>query len=198
VDQSRDRRGNRVRPRRLRLVVHQLALGSHLREHPREGVLPAARSHHRLGSWRHLLGRIEGDIHRVRDHGRPRRVLHLTRYEGVREAAEDLLLRWGARSPHRLRPASLPLEGGLRERVQLGSGRHVRREGGRIRGDAEGGELRRGEQSRQPRVRHHGDPHPDDRLLQSLVELGGRRSTARFAGLPTSARTSTRWQGHSW
>ena len=44
-----------------------------LREHPREGVLPAARRDPRLERLRDVLERAERDLHCVGDHGGPRR-----------------------------------------------------------------------------------------------------------------------------
>ena len=128
LGEPRDRRRHRLRARRLRLVVHQLALGAHLREHPREGVLPAALGDHRLGSRRHLLGRVEGRVHVVGDHGVPGGRLHLDRHAAVREAPEVLLLRRRARPADRLRAPDLPLEGCVHLRVQPSRAEHVQRD----------------------------------------------------------------------
>src|SRR6185437_15009155 len=92
LGEPRDRRRHRLCPRGLRLVVHQLALGADLREHPEQGVLPAARRSARLERLRELLGRAEGRVLGLGHHCRARRDLHLARHARVREVAEDLLL----------------------------------------------------------------------------------------------------------
>ena len=87
---------------------------------------------------RDLLRRAQGHLHGLRDHGSPGGVLHLARHARLRAATEDLLLRRPARPGHRLRPAALPLEGRVHQRVQLGRAGPVRSERRRVREDDRG------------------------------------------------------------
>ena len=112
LDRPHAGRRDRLRPRRVRMVVHPLALGPHLREHPqRRGDRPAG-GDRRMGRRRDVLLRGQGAVLGIDPHRSAGLGVHRARNQDLRPDPEDLLLRrTGARLL--VRPPARQLEDGL-------------------------------------------------------------------------------------
>ncbi len=175
LDQPHSRRRDRLRARGLRLVVHPLALGPDLRQHPQRRGDRAAGLDHRLGRRSHLLLRGQGPVLGLGHYRDPRLDPRRGRGPDLRSGPEDLLLRRTDRARLHVRPAA----GQLEDRLHLGAQQRGSRRAGRerrpLRRNPEGGccgheHVR---QCRHPRPAQRDLPaDPVHRLLQPLVELG--------------------------
>ena len=172
LDQPHPGWGNRLRAGSLRVVVHPLALGSHLREHPQRRGLRAALRDRRLGRRGLLLPGGQGPLLGVGHHGAPGVGVHRARHSRLRANPEVLLLRRARRPGLHVHPAARQLEGRLHLGPQLAVGRGARHERRRLPGHARAGSRDVLQRRRFRRLQGHVPADPVPPLLQPLVELG--------------------------
>ena len=199
------RRRHRIRDGRDRLVVHPVALGPDLRQHPRGRGHPADAHDPRL----HRDERLPRGLVAVLGIRRQRHLLHVdpdrdpgerdhrARDAHLRQDPEVLLLRRHGRARADDPDLPDPLPPGLHQRLQHVRPQPVRREGRRLSPDR--GRRRGLLDARLRIVPGEGDVPAPARSSSSTTcgRTGARRCTARSAARATSARTSTRWAERS-
>src|SRR5437667_204467 len=167
-------RRHRVRPGGDGVVVHPLALGADLREHPLRAVLRSAAGYSGAGRSGPVVQHAQRDFRQLLDPGGLCQLLHRHRHGGVCQDSEVLLLGRHRRPGGGPPPAADRHPGAVPAGVQSRSGASLWGVGGRLRANDRGiaqvrvhaASLRRHAVGSQHPAHSHG------RLLPAVAQLG--------------------------